>query len=121
MEQTPEINQDHLWGRYQKHEDDKHRLHMKTVHKALNIPMEDDMNVKTTNNIRNGVNPWAVAAMLGVASVAPLGATYLLSKSKEAPKTETINKETIEKLQLKFYDDQGNEIHVPHISTKDTQ
>ena len=44
-ESSEEIDKDHLFGRYQKAEDWQDALYRKVVHKSLDMPHHDDMNI----------------------------------------------------------------------------
>lgn len=66
------IDTNALYGRYQEKEDWRNNLHKKTVHKALNIPMDDDVQVTntTTNSAGFGWKELAVLAALGLGGAA---------------------------------------------------
>ena len=60
---SDEIDAKQLYGRYQDKEDWQNNLHKKTVHKALNIPMDDDVKVDTTTTNVSGLD-WKHLAVI---------------------------------------------------------
>lgn len=102
---------DYLYGRYQKMEDWKNGLHKKATHKALDIPMEEAVNV---DNSRVGLG-WKELAVIAATG---LGGLWLYDqRTTEAPAPTQVAPVDSE-YDVMFYDADGNKIDVPHISTR---
>jgi hypothetical protein len=92
------------------------KLDKKLAYKALDIPMDDDMQISTTNGIG-----WKE---LAVVAGALLGGGWLYCNSQApapiappavvAPQVETINQD----YELRFFDADGNLIELPNISER---
>ena len=68
-DQSPEISKDFLYGRYHAGEERRQKLAMKAAHKALDIPDDDDMQIKADRTTVNGVG---AKGLIGVALAAGL-------------------------------------------------
>ena len=95
-------------------EDWTNDLHKKTIHKALDIPMEEDVNV---NNSRVGLG-WKELAVIAATG---LGGTWMYQQQQQQtpPALPTQQAEPIDSsYEVLFFDAEGNPIKVPHISTR---
>lgn len=116
----PEINGAQLYGRYQDKEDWKNNLHKKTVHKALNIPMDDDVQVtNTTQNSQGfGWKELAVLAALGLggAAIYKTSGPQLIQQTQPPAAASTTPPDISvpdTAYDVLFYDKDGNQISVP--------
>ena len=100
----------YLYGRYQKHEDSRNRLGIKTAHKALDIP-EDDMNI----DVRNGFG-WKELLVGGGLAAAVVAVMSYLQKpdtpQKLPPPPPAAASPTDAAYDVRFYDAQGNEVRL---------
>lgn len=119
------IDKDALYGRYQSREDAQHDLHMRAVHKALDIPERDD--VQISNNTKTGIGALGalgIAAGAGIPS-AIIAAIAMLSGQKP-PATVPPPMPAVQQpvgpvdsaYDVIFYDKDGNKITVPNINQK---
>ena len=88
MSETTDVDKDALFGRYQNDEDWRTKLNKRLRHKALDIPMDDDVNVKnTTMNTGFGWKELAVLAAMGLGG----GGLYAWSnRDLPAPSAESV-------------------------------
>ena len=101
----------YLYGRYMAHENWTQRLHRKLAHKSLDIPEDDDVYV---DNSQKGMT-WKELAVLAALGLGGAGAYAYSQKAVVVkPEVEVADSE----YDVLFYDKDGNEISVPHISTK---
>lgn len=122
------IDKEKLYGKFQAGEDDRRardkKLFNRAVHKALDIAVEDDVNITSTHT-KTGIGTWGVVGIaLSAALPALIGACvacYVLMKhpapsgpQSQAPPFTVPDSE----YDVLFYDKDGNQISVPHISTK---
>ena len=107
----------YLYGRYMDAEDWRQKLHKKLTHKSLDIPEDDDVHV---DNSKTGLG-WKELAVLGATIVAASG-IYIFSpssKDTQTPVQPPAQQSPIDsEYEVLFYDKDGNQITVPHISTK---
>jgi hypothetical protein len=83
-----EIDNEAIYGRYDKQEDDKHKLAMKLRHKAVNIPMDDDpLNVTTQTTTASGMD-WKHLAVIAATALGAVG-LYKFGGSKAQPPIAT--------------------------------
>jgi hypothetical protein len=114
---TPDKNQ--LYGRYQKDEDWRTKLNKKLRHKALDIPMDDDVQVKNTTTTNSGLG-WKELAALGAILIGG-GGLYQLGSYKAQQATPPavvapVNGES--NYEIRFYDKDGKLIDVPRVPQK---
>ena len=102
-----------IWARWGKHQSWTDALHRKAAHKALDIPEEEMIQAN-----RIGVGGGTVAAIAVCAGLLPIAGmllgTYLNRPAPAQPPTATVPKDS--EYDVRFYDKNGNEIEVPHIS-----
>ena len=60
------VDKEYLYGRYQKREDQKADLHLRAAHKALDIPMDDDMHVDNRNSGNTTHNGFGLKEIIGI-------------------------------------------------------
>lgn len=107
----------YLYGQFQKGQDWRDRLQRKLAHKAVDIGVDDDVNVD--NSQRNSGFGWKELAVLATGG---LGAMYMFSGVQPAP--QAVPSENYAPLhdseyEVRFFDKEGNLIKVPHISQID--
>jgi hypothetical protein len=105
---------EYLYGRYQRGEDWWNRLHKKAAHKALDIPMDEDLHV---NNSRNG---WGWRELLVLGGLALAGwMLYQQQTSTPQPGTPPPQAPADSEYEVRFYDAAGNLIDIPNVAEKD--
>lgn len=131
------INKDALYGTYLAQEKWKNSLNKKMTHKALDIPLDDDVNITQTKTGISTAGALGIAAMVGIPPLAILG--YMLL-NKEAPQlpplpiipqiqqvvpqvpqvTPQVQTAPVKdrSFQIKFYDKDRKPINVPQLPQK---
>ena len=109
-----DVDPELLYGNYDKQADDKHRFHMKTLHKAANVMEDEDTNINNTKTVTNksGVG-WKERAVLGVAG---LGAGHLMTdgdKPTVPQQTPAPVSPADSEYDVLFFDADGNRIDIP--------
>ena len=111
-------NKDQLYGRYQEAENWRHKLHRKVAHKSLDIPEDDDVYV---DNSSKGMG-WKELAVIAGSVLGGLG-IYAYASNQQQPVQQPVQQPapsvTDSEYEVRFYDQYGNMIEVPHISTKE--
>ncbi len=119
---TTDIDTNQLYGRYEDKENWQNKLHKKTIHKALNIPMDDDVNVTNTSSSGFGWKELAVLAALGLggAAIYKTGGPQLIQNTMpNAPANQQVSPaDQQQKFDVYFYDKDGNQITVPRAAVK---
>lgn len=112
-----EPNKDHLYGRYQQHEDWRDGLHRRVAHKSLDIPELEDVHV---NNSRTGLGWKELLAVGAIVAGVPWAASLLHigEKASSQPEIQNPSFPADSEYEVLFFDKDGNRINVPHISTK---
>ena len=110
------IDKQGIWGWWHDSLKWKDKLEKQALHKALDIPEENDM--QNVGN-RYGMG-WKEMAVVGLMVLGGYGlATYVPDLlSKESTETTTTTTNVVDaQFTVKFFDKDGNPIDVPHIST----
>jgi hypothetical protein len=117
-----EIDKGALYGKFQAGEDQRQKFQRRVAHKALDIAMDDDVNINANKTGISTGGAVGIAAMAGIPSAlaAALLGYIALQKPDAAPSPQLSQAELQAKLmaeyEIDFYDAEGNRIKVPHIS-----
>jgi len=123
---TPvDIDKRALWGWWAKNADNREKLDMKVAHKALDIPEDNEVNVSTTTGMS-----WKELAVIAASMIGGF-AVYNNITNPETPEQPIViqqpapqQPQVVQPIQqpidseyvIRFFDAEGNEIEVPHIS-----
>lgn len=122
------VNQNEtLYPEWQRHSREKNNLYLKAVHKALDLPEDEEMNVTT------GMSGKAVALIAAAAGLGPAAALFALlpalmgdrnekpaAPEKPVPVVGSADPADSE-YEIRFYDSDGNLINVPQKSGEESQ
>lgn len=113
-----EVDKEFLYGRHDAAEDKRQKFIRRLAHKAVDLPLEDDVKV---DNSRIGIGAWGAmgiataAGLPGLAAAAILG-WAMLHKGEVGPEaaapTMTASP-TDSEYEVRFFDHNGNPIDVP--------
>lgn len=114
-----DVDKESLYGEVIRQSRWKDDLHKKAAHKALDIPEDDDMNV---DNSRTGIGAWGAIGIAAMAGLPPTILAAVLAWNALKPESKPEHKVEVEPVKSEFdvihYDQHGNVIDVPHVSTK---
>lgn len=115
------IDKKALWGNYQKWVDRQDRFKWQAAHKALDMsPVDDDMRIDASRTGIGAGGAVGIAAATGIPAAIAAGLLgYILSGSPAQPSQPIAATPPPDSAyDIVFYDEQGNQIKVDHISTK---
>ncbi len=106
------LDKDQLYGLFHRSAESRSRLHDMATRKALDLPMDDEVNV-TTNTTHNGPSLWGLAGVMAATLLtgAAVGAgAFLFSRS---PIESRPRAGDVRDFEVRFYDQHGRPIDVP--------
>jgi len=119
---TNEIDKDQLYGRFQRQEDWRTKLHQRVTHKSLDMPETDDVHV---DNSRSGLDWKGLAVIVGGLAIgAPWISSLILGSQQHgqpAPNPPAQVSPADSEYDVLFYDATGKPINIPHVSQRRKQ
>ena len=116
-----DVNKRGLWPLWHRNQEWRENLSKKLAHKALDIT-DDDMNITQTKVGIGTAGALGIAAAAGLPSMAAVGGmawALLRDKGEPTPPPTTPAVDVGDsEYEVLFFDKDGNQISVPHISTK---
>lgn len=122
---SDEPDKNDLYGQYRKHENWKHALHRRAVHKALDMMPEDDVNIDASRQSTSGLG-WKELAVIGALGLGGTGLYLNSQQTTSETKTETVQQPAPQPVQplpdgeqefeIRFYNADGELVRVPHVS-----
>jgi len=114
-----EVDTKYLHGRFDKAEDQRARFARRVAHKAVNLPLDDEMYIEANKTGLSTGGALGVAAAAGIPSVVAAAILGYVLMNKESPATQqpaaTAPLEDRD-YEIRFFDKDGNLINVPRFT-----